>query len=95
MMGVDLCVGPLIVTDCIFVKLRIDLINNEYKGAYYGEGSSITFWLVTDLSQIGGWEVAKSLVEFSLESKDSRIAIINCGQAAKIDDAIQSKKHSS
>ena len=71
---------------------KLDLITNEYNGQYYGDGASITMWLITDLSTIGGFEVAKELADFQLDSHDSRFAIINCGSAAKIDDAIQSGK---
>jgi len=72
---------------------KLDLINNVYTGQYYGDGAaSITMWLVVDMGKIDGWEVAKEMVDYQLNAKDSRIAIINCGSAGKIDDAIQSGK---
>ena len=41
-------------------------------------------------SQVGGWEIARKLVEYQLDSQTSRIAIINCGKENKLNDAIQS-----
>ena len=42
-------------------------------------------WLVTDLDTVGGYEVAKELADFQLDSHVPRFAIIHCSdQAAKI-----------
>jgi len=75
---------------------KLDLIQNTYDGAYYGsDDAAVTMWLVTDLGKIQGWELAKELVEFQLDSTQTRVAIIHCGDAdQKINDAIQSKTKS-
>ena len=75
---------------------KLDLIQNTYDGAYYGsDDAAVTMWLVTDLGKIQGWELAKELIEFQLDSIQTRVAIIHCGDAdQKINDAIQSKTKS-